>query len=187
MPISPNILNHNNKFLFILYCMEKNFFIKYRNIIIGFIVAEIIGIVICNIIGVAGLKKLNFTVALDEKREYADVFFKVLLSKTKVFFVLVIIGASVFYKYLPVIISVVFGFSYGVIACILSMFQGIWYFAVIFFAVIGHMVIYAYAVYILNDRKKKEFRYIAAYIIMVAGVALESVNYSVILYEILGK
>jgi hypothetical protein len=49
------------------------------------------------------------------------------------------------------------------------------------------MVIYAYAVYILNDRKKKEFRYIAAYIIMVAGVALESVNYSVILYEILGK
>ena len=49
------------------------------------------------------------------------------------------------------------------------------------------MALYGYSIYILNGIHKGKWRYPAAYVVMIAGAALESVNYSLILYEILGK
>ena len=167
--------------------MEKNLFNKYGKVICVFLLAEVLGIVFCNLLGIGRISKLNFTVNIPEKREFAKMLFDVLIDKTKIFVVLSVISASVFYKYIPILVAVYFGFSYGVIACILSAFLGIWYYAVIFFAVISHMALYGYSIYILNGIHKGKWRYPAAYVVMIAGADLESGNYSFILYEILGK
>ena len=81
--------------------MEKNLFNKYGKVICVFLLAEVLGIVFCNLLGIGRISKLNFTVNISEKREFAKMFFDVLIDKTKIFVVLSVISASVFYKYIP--------------------------------------------------------------------------------------
>ena len=167
--------------------MEKSLFYKYGKIIVIFIVCEIAGVALCNILGIEKIEKLNFVNSLSEKMEFKELFFDVLISKTKIFIAMAIICASVFCKYVPVVVGGFFGFSYGVIACVVSAFWGAWYFVVILFVVIGHMAVYGYSLYILYDRKKGKLRFPVAYFVFFIGILLETLNYSVILYEISGK